>query len=133
MTDTPIWEIPKNIEEIIAAEEMWEDNHWHPILLTIIGGTTYKGREIPLSWQIEFEPSNDEFEAANQKISALGVEPDGYGWANVISSVIAKYHPEILEELQFGDTEESACVVWVESESSCKTLTQVAWNLIHAS
>ena len=131
MIDSPIWEIPANIEEIVAEDEMWEDDRWSPILLTVIGGTTYKGRDIPLSWQLEFDPSDDALEAANQKISGLGVEPDGYGWANVISSVIGKHHPEILDELQFGDTEEAACVVWVESESSCKTLTTVIWSLIN--
>ncbi len=131
MIDSPIWEIPANIEEIVAEDELWEDDRWSPILLTVIGGTTYKGRDIPLSWQLEFDPSDDALEAANQKISGLGVEPDGYGWANVISSVIGKHHPEILDELQFGDTEEAACVVWVESESSCKTLTTVIWSLIN--
>jgi hypothetical protein len=131
MIESPIWEIPANIEEIVAEDEMWEDDRWSPIILTVIGGTTYKGRDIPLSWQLEFDPSDDALEAANQKINSLGVEPDGYGWASVISSVIGKHHPEILDELQFGDTEEAACVVWVESKSSCKTLTTVIWSLIN--
>ncbi|MTW11770.1 hypothetical protein GM658_14285 [Pseudoduganella eburnea] len=125
------WAIPKNISEIVAAEEMWEDERWSPLLLTVIGGTSYKGRDIPLSWQIEFEPSDELFDEANQKIEALGVEPDGYGWANVIASVVAKYHPELADELQFGDTEEDACVVWVESEESCQTLMYVIWSLVH--
>ena len=127
----PEWEIPEDLEEIIAEEESWESEAWLPILLTVMGGTIYKGREIPLAWQIEFEPSSEEFEVPNEKILELGVEPDGYGWANIIQSVINKYHPEIVSELQFGDTEESTCVVWVESESACKTLIQVAWNLIN--
>lgn len=128
---TPKWQIPENLEEIIAEEESWESEEWLPILLTVMGGTTYKGREIPLAWQIEFEPNSEEFEAPNKKILELGVEPDGYGWANVIQSVVNKHHPEIVSELQFGDTEESTCVVWVESENACKILIQVAWNLIN--
>lgn len=127
----PDWSIPKNIAEIVADDEMWEDDRWSPLLLTVIGGTSYKGRDIPLSWQIEFEPSDETFDSANEKIEALGVEPDGYGWANVIASVVAKYHPELTDELQFGDTEEEACVVWVESEDTCKTLMNVIWSLVY--
>ncbi len=96
-----------------------------------MGGTSYKGRDIPLSWQIEFAPSDAAFGSANQKIEALGAEPDGYGWANLINSVVAKYHPELADELQFGDTEEDTCVVWVESEVSCKLLMDVIWSLAH--
>jgi len=35
------------------------------------------------------------------------------------------------KELRFDDTEEATCVVWVESESSCRKLLQMAWNLIY--
>ncbi|MEO7578632.1 MAG: hypothetical protein ABIT83_13560 [Massilia sp.] len=127
---TPEWAIPTNISEIVDANEMWEDESWAPFLLTVIGGTTYKGRDIPLAWQIEFEPAEDAFQGPNKAVVALGIEPDGYGWANVLHSVISKHHPEIVDELQFGDTDSDACVVWVESESSCKTLMHVAWGLI---
>lgn len=128
---TPEWEIPENLEEIIAEEESWENEVWLPIFLTVMGGTIYRGREIPLAWQIEFEPGSEEFEIPNEKISELGFEPDGYGWANAIQSVANTHHPEIVSELHFGDTEESTCVIWVESESACKILTQIAWNLIN--
>lgn len=130
--ENPVWDIPKNITEIVAEEEMWEDDRWKPVLLTVIGGTAYKGRAIPLSWQIEFEPFDDAFEGPNKRIRALAVEPDGYGWANVIRSVIGKQHPEIVDELHFGDTDVDACVVWVEQENSCKILMQVVWGLIHS-
>ena len=126
----PVWAIPQNIEAIIKTEELWGDDRWSPILLTILGGTSYKGRKIPLSWQIEFEPIGDVFENSNKRIASLGAEPDGYGWANVIRSVAAKHHPDIVDELQFGDTDQNACVIWVESENSCKILMQIAWALI---
>lgn len=129
--ESPVWDIPKNIEEIVADVDTWEDDRWKPVLLTIMGGTSYKGREIPLAWQIEFEPCGEEFEAPNRKIEMLGADPDGYGWANVVHSVVGKHHPEIVNELQFGDTDENACVVWVESERTCKILMQVVWELIH--
>jgi hypothetical protein len=130
MKSKPEWKIPKDLVKIVTEEEMWEDIRWEPIILTVLGGTVYNGREIPLSWQIEFEPSGNMFEEPNKKISALGAEPDGYGWARVIQGVISKYHPEIKDELQFGDTEAATCVIWVESEESCKILAEVAWNLI---
>jgi hypothetical protein len=129
---TPDWAIPENISDIsdiVDTGDMWEDDSWAPFLFTVMGGTVYKRRPIPLSWQIEFAPADDAFAGANEAIAALGVDPDGYGWANVLRSVIAKHHPDIVDELQFGDTEAATCVVWVESESSCKTLMQVAWGL----
>jgi hypothetical protein len=71
------------------------------------------------------------FEAANKKLATLNLDPDGYGWASLIKSVFAKYHSQVADELQFDDTEASTCVVWVDSESTCKILVEVVWNLIH--
>ncbi len=129
----PSWTIPGNLQELIDVDEggMWEDSRWEPILLTVMSGTSYGGRDIPLAWQIEFQPASDVFAAPNAKIAALGVEPDGYGWATVIRSEFSKHHPEFAAELQFGDTETETCVIWVESEDACKRLMEVAWSLIH--
>jgi hypothetical protein len=129
----PEWIIPQNLQELLDSDEggIWEDDRWAPILLTVMKGTSYGGREIPLAWQIEFQPYDDVFKAANRKIQNLGVEPDGYGWSNVLQSVIAKHHPEIVDGLHFGDTETDTCVVWVESEEVCRLLIHVAWSLIH--
>ena len=129
----PDWTIPDNLQELVDADEggIWEDPRWEPILLSVMGGTSYCGRDIPLAWQIEFQPHGELFDAPNAKIVTLGLEPDGYGWATLIQNVFAKYHPAVADELQFGDTESAACVVWVESESSCRLLMQVAWSLIH--
>jgi hypothetical protein len=134
MKTPPSWSIPGDLNELLDADEggMWEDNRWSPILLTVMKGTSYAGRDIPLAWQVDFEPFGEAFESANEKVTALGLDPDGYGWASLVKSVAKKYHPEIADELQFGDTEEAACVIWVESESSCRQLIQIAWTLIHA-
>lgn len=131
----PVWNIPEDLQDQLNADEggIWQDTRWAPILLTVMKGTTYGGRDIPLAWQIEFEPDDKLFEAANHKIQNLGVDPDGYGWANVLSSVAEKHHPEIVSEMRFGDTESSTCVVWVESEAACELLTRLAWSLIHGS
>ena len=59
-------------------------------------GTVYRGRAIPLAWQIEFEPVGPAFEVANEKLSTLGLDPDGYGWATLIKGVADKYHPCLL-------------------------------------
>ena len=133
MLPTPEWNIPSDLESRLDADEdgMWDDDRWAPIHLTVMKGTSYDGRDIPLAWQIAFEPFGEDFANANAKIKELGVEPDGYGWGNVLNSVITEYHPEIVDELQFGDCEIATCVVWVESEKTCKTLIQVAWSLIH--
>jgi len=131
----PDWTIPNNLQELIDSDEggMWEDTRWDPVLLTVMGGTSYGGRDIPLAWQIEFQPDGDQFTTTNAKIVALGLKPDGYGWATLIRSVFTKYHPEAAEELQFGDTEVATCLVWVESEATCRLLMQVVWSLIHGS
>ena len=133
MKSAPDWNIPDNLGELLDRDEggMWEDSRWAPLLLTVMKGTSYAGRDIPLAWQIEFEPVGRPFESANDKIRALGLDPDGYGWASLIKSVAEKYHPEMAKELRFDDTEEATCVVWVESESSCRKLLQMAWNLIY--
>ncbi len=131
----PEWTIPGNLQKLVSADGdgIWEDARWDPVLLTVMGGISYCGRAIPLAWQIEFEPVGDLFAAPNAKIEALGLEPDGYGWATLIRSVFTKYYPGSADELQFGDVELATCVVWVESESTCKLLMQIVWDLIHAS
>lgn len=132
MKQSPEWKIPEDLREIVAQNEAWESEAWHPIQLSVWGGTSYEGRPIELSWQIEFDPEDGSVRAAGARLESMGITPDGYGWATLIGSVIKKYHPEIAGEVQFGDTEEAACVAWVESEQSCRTLIQVAWNLIAA-
>ena len=129
----PEWNIPQNLQSLLDSDEdlTWEAHDWSPIQLTVMGGTTYDGRDIDQSWQIEFDPSEVDFEASNQKLSGMGIEADGYGWARLIQEVAKKYHPDMADELHFGDTEESTCVVWVESEATCRRLVDVVWTLIY--
>jgi hypothetical protein len=128
----PKWKIPKNIQKRIDAEDgMWEDERFDPILLTVMSGTSYRGRKIPLAWQIEFDPSDEHMKAANQKLEASSVEPDGDGWAEVIEKELARHHPIIAGELH-SDSESSTCVLWVESENACKKLIELVWSLIYA-
>jgi len=131
-TPQPEWSIPENLLELVDGDEggIWEDDSWDPILLTVMKGTVYRGRPIPLAWQIEFEPVGPRFEVANEKLMTLGLDPDGYGWATLIKNVAEKYHPDLAKELQF-DEELAACVVWVESEDACRQLIQMTWTLIN--
>jgi hypothetical protein len=85
MPKMPQWKPPKNIARALKdGDGFWEDERWSPILLTAMSATLFNGREIPVTWQIEFDPSEEDFEAANAKLEELGVEPDGYGWGSYI-------------------------------------------------
>jgi hypothetical protein len=69
----PEWSVPENLPELINNEDgMWEDDRWDPILLTVMKGTVYNGRDIPLTWQIEFEPVGPRFQLANEKLDQTG-------------------------------------------------------------
>lgn len=133
---SPQWSIPENLDEFIAADcpdgdGMWEDRSWDPITLTVLAGTSYKGRNIPFAWQIEFPPDDGRLEIANKRIESIGLISDGYGWAQYIERVFAERHPNLVTELHFDDTELEACVVWVESEMTCKTLMETIWSLMN--
>ena len=57
----PDWTIPGNLQELVDSDEgsIWEDTRWEPVLLTVMGGTSYGGRAIRLAWQIEFQPDDE--------------------------------------------------------------------------
>jgi hypothetical protein len=133
--DRPEWRIPADLPELIAADDdlTWETDDWAPIQLSVMAGTTYGERDIPLAWQIEFEPVGRAFKSGNAKLKAMDVEPDGYGWSSLIAAAMEKHHPEIADDLHHGDTEASACVIWVESEETCRRLVEVVWSLIFSS
>jgi hypothetical protein len=127
----PKWKIPANIQKRVDDEGgIWESERWDPILLSVMSGTSYSGRDIPLAWQIEFEPDDERFQAANEKISAIGIEPDGDGWSSLIEKIFARRHPKNAGELHF-DSESSTCVAWVESENVCRRLIEVVWALMN--
>ena len=131
--DKPAWTIPDDLSALIADDEdlTWTTDAWAPIELSVMAGTEYGGRDIPLAWQIEFEPSAPAFRKANSKLAGMGLDPDGYGWSTLIDSVMRKYHPGLADELHHGDTETSTCVIWVESEDTCRQLVDVVWTLIY--
>jgi hypothetical protein len=127
----PTWKSPKNIAKALEdGDGSWEDERWSPILLTAMSGTEFEGRDIPVAWQIEFEPSEDEFEAANAKLEEMEIEPDGYGWGEYIQKAIRKSNPGLAKRLHATDCETDTCVIWVESEEDCRALLEATWKLI---
>jgi len=129
---SPKWSMPKNLEELVEQNDgMWDDDRWKPIRLTVMSDTSSRGRKIPLSWQLEFDPYVKPFKAAGKRmIMARGVEPHGDAWANLIEREFAKRHPELAGELE-SDSETSTCVMQVESEETCKKLLGLVWSLIY--
>ena len=133
MPKMPTWKAPRNIEKALeVGDGFWEDDRWSPILLTAMSGTELDGREIPVAWQIEFDPEEEDFETANAKLEEMGIEPDGYGWGEFIRRSIHKADPGLAKRLHTTDCEASTCVIWVESDEDCRRLLEAAWKLIFA-
>lgn len=131
MSEMPSWKPPKNMAKALEdGDGSWEDERWSPITLTAMSGTEYEGREIPIAWQIEFDPSQDEFEAGNAKLEEMDIEPDGYGWGEYIQKTIQKANPALAKRLHTTDCESDTCVIWVESEEDCRALLETMWKLI---
>ena len=131
MKKMPTWKSPKNIGKALdEGEGYWEDERWSPILLTVMSGTEYEGREIPVAWQIEFDPSEDDFETVNARLEEMEIEPDGYGWGDYIQKAIRKVNPALAKRLHTTDCETATCVIWVETEEDCRSLLETAWKLI---
>ena len=133
MAKTPRWKPPKDIAKALAdGDGIWEDERWSPILVTAMSGTEYQGRAIPVAWQIEFDPSEGEFEAANARLAEAGREQDGYGWSEQIRQSLLMSSPELAGRLHFTDCETATCVIWVESEQDCRDLLAATWGLLFA-
>jgi hypothetical protein len=128
--DMPEWNIPPDLADIVAEEDIWEDESWDPIRLSVLGGTEYEGRAILLAWQVEFEPFGGDFVEAGKHIFGTR-QPDAYGWCEAVVERMAKAYPGFADRLHTGDTESSTCVIWVESEEACKALIEVVWELIY--
>ena len=115
----PEWQIPSDLASLIEDDEdlTWESDHWLPIQLSVIGGTSYQARDIEQSWQIEYEPE----------------DCDGYDLLDRIRSAVAVGDPEIQSQLRCDDTEDAAVVIWVECEELCRRLMAIVWPLVEES
>jgi hypothetical protein len=131
MPKMPTWKPPKNISKALEdGDGFWEDERWSPIQLTAMSGTEFNGREIPIAWQIEFDPFGEVFEEANASLEEQGIQPDGYGWGESILKTIAKASPVMAKRLHTSDCEAGTCVIWVESDEDCRALIEATWKLI---
>lgn len=131
MPKMPSWKPPENIVKALEdGDGFWEDDRWLPIMLTAMSGTEFEGREIPVSWQIEFDPSDDHFELANARLEEMEIEPDGYGWGDYIQKAIQTSNPGLAKKLHATDCETDTCVIWVESADDCKDLLEATWKLM---
>ncbi len=131
MPKMPKWKAPKNIAKALEeGDGSWEDERWSPILLTVMSGTELDGRAIPVAWQMEFDPSEEEFEAVNSKLEELEIDSDGYGWGEFIRNAVGKTDPALAKRLHLDDCETDTCVIWVEVEEDCRVLVESTWNLV---
>ena len=126
----PKWQVPKDVKKrAAAAGGSWEDERYDPVFLTVNTGAAYDGREIPLMWQVEFDPFDERLEAAGERLERRGVDPDGDGWSSVIQKAFRKRFPRLARELH-DDSESSTCVLWVESEHASKALVELVWSML---
>lgn len=118
-TPMPQWQIPPNLQSLIDADDdrTWSTEDWSPIELTVMSGTLYEGRDIELSWQLEYEPD----------------DCDGYEFLDRVLAAVNDAAPEIADDLHCDDTEDAAFVIWAESESTCKRLLEIVWSLVDQS
>jgi hypothetical protein len=131
MPKMPKWKPPQNLAKVLEeGEGFWEDERWSPIALTALSGTELDGRKIPIAWQIEFDPSEDDLERANAKLEEMGIEPDRYGWGEYIQKAIRKSNPALAKRLHLADCETDTCVIWVEADEDCRLLLETTWKLV---
>ncbi len=131
MPRMPRWRLPRNLAKALEeGDGFWEDERWSPILLTAMSGTKLDGRAIPIAWQIEFEPGEDDFAEANAELEEMGIEPDGYGWGAYIRKCVRKSNPGLARRLHLLDCETATCVIWVESAEDCRMLLEATWKLV---
>lgn len=125
------WSVPSNLQALVAADpdQIWETKQFAPITLTVMGGTAVDGRPIPLSWQLDFEPTDIASARVEKLIEEMGNEPDGYGWAELIEQVIARDFPELLDEVR-SDSEIATCVIDVEDEETCRRVYEIVVALV---
>jgi len=129
---SPKWSMPKNLKQLVQENDgMRDDERWNPVLLTVMSDTSSRGRKIPLTWQLQFDPYVKPFKAAGKKqIETRGVEPDGDAWTNLVEREFAIRYPELMREFD-SDSESSTCVVSVKSEGACEKLMELIWSLIY--
>jgi hypothetical protein len=125
----PKWKIPKDLIKRVEEEGDWESDRFAPVHLLVMPGTGRKA----LDWQVELDIDLEDKQYANaaEKIKAMGNEPDGDGWTELVEREFTKRYPKLAREFS-SDSEMATCVVLVKSETACKKLLEVIWSLIYS-
>jgi len=126
----PKWKIPRDLIKRVEEEGDYESERFAPLRLLVMPGT---GRKSSLDWQIELDIDiyDKQYASAGEKIKAMGNEPHGDGWTELIEKEFTRRYPKFAGEFD-SDSETSTCVVSVKSEEACKKLVELIWSLIYA-
>ena len=129
MPAKPTWKIPENVEEFLQDEDgIWEDDRWSPLLLMAVTHVENEAKAIPVAWELHFEPAEDYFAAANDRLMDLDFRPDGHGWGEFIMQAIRKSDPKLAKKLHL-DCDPSECMIWVECKEDFRKLVESTWHL----
>ena len=111
----PEWQIPPDLRSQIDAnnDSAWDCDDWFPIILTVSSDTQYGGQDIDLAWQIEYETTGC----------------TGYEFCDHVVAAVKSSAADLLPLLNCGDTESTACVIWVETEDACRRLLEIVWPM----
>lgn len=106
------FKIPENLETLLQTDEseMWECDDFTPFNI-IISNVLHKGVEA-IHYQVDFSPSDEEFDELNQHIEGIGFDADGYGWTDYMLEYISDSKPTMLPFV-FEDSESATCVLYV--------------------
>ena len=125
----PKWKIPRDLIKRVEEDGDYESERFAPLRLLVMPGT---GRKSSLDWQVELDIDiyDKQYASAGEKIKAMGNEPHGDGWTELIEREFTKRYPKFAGEFD-SNSETSTCVVSVKSEEACKKLVELMWSLIY--
>jgi hypothetical protein len=119
--------IPRNLKELLEEEDFWECEDYLPLRLTI-EKSVQNDKEV-IHHQVDFEPGEDEFTEWNTNIQKWDIEPDGYGWSEVIRQLISSQNSS-LEGKVLDDSEKSTCVLYTLELASYRKLLKAIGRIL---
>jgi hypothetical protein len=114
MTTIPVWQL--------AAAYPVEEARFHPLVITA---------EDETSWRISFDASDPFFKALDAILDEAEIDPDGYGWEEVILGYLNEHAPELADVVDSGETDEENFIARLGSESESQRFTELVWQLLH--
>ncbi len=130
MTTPPVLQFPENLLALVAEQDgQWDTEEYEPFIVSVLTGTEYGGHEIPIAWQLEFDPADAESAEVMEILEENDLQPNGDGWASVILAILAARSSEFAE-FAHSDSEDAACVLWTDREDVFQALFSVAWEAV---